>query len=650
MRTRPPAAIAVSGLGKRYRLQHQGQTTLKTAALRLFSRRSRPDEEFWALRAVSFEVRQGETLGIIGRNGAGKSTLLGLIAGTITPTEGTVRTNGRISSLLELGAGFHPDLTGRENIFLNGSILGLRRRDIAQRLDSIVAFSELERFIDHPVKHYSSGMFVRLAFSVAMEVDPDILILDEVLSVGDERFREKCRVRIGEFRRRGKTFLIVSHDMDTIQTICDRVLVLDRGADRARGRADPRRQRVPRHQRPRREAERGPEMREWGTREAVILGVSLRDARGDRLTTLGAREGFTAEVRWRASRRIEDPVFGFALCDGEGRLLYGTNTAIDGCTIPAIEGDGAIEFEVESIPFQRGRYYLTFAIHSRDHKTFHRLDNCSRRHRDARRRARRHGAARGAVDNSRVGRLVTDRNPRRARARLRACGLAIIAAVSGPGSRLGPRHDLRERNLRPGQRHPGRAARLCLLVHQRRERRAAHLRGRTDLRLHHRPALGAAAARGGARGVRVVFDSGNFAGEVVKEVEVRSNDPARPSVTLRVKALVEPEIDFEPRVVTFDDVRAGAVLKQVAILTNRRADPVRVLGWRRSPRPTAACSPPGATGRSPWCSSRGTGWRSTWFSPLRERSRWRSPASASWRSRDRASGSFSLKLLALPSR
>jgi ABC-type polysaccharide/polyol phosphate transport system ATPase subunit len=186
------SAIAVENLGKRYRLLHQGQTTLKTAALRLFSREAR-GEEFWALRRVSFDVRAGESLGIIGRNGAGKSTLLGLIAGTITPTEGTVETNGRISSLLELGAGFHPELTGRENVFLNGSILGLRRREIARRLDAIVAFSELERFIDQPVKHYSSGMFVRLAFSVAMEVDPDILIVDEVLSVGDERFREKCR-------------------------------------------------------------------------------------------------------------------------------------------------------------------------------------------------------------------------------------------------------------------------------------------------------------------------------------------------------------------------------------------------------------------------------------------------------------------------
>lgn len=369
-----PSAIAVTGLGKRYRLAHRGESTLKTAMLRLLSRGAPPAEEFWALRRVSFAVRRGETLGIIGRNGAGKSTLLGLIAGTITPTEGTVETTGRISSLLELGAGFHPDLTGRENVFLNGSILGLRRRDIVRRLDAIVAFSELERFIDLPVKHYSSGMFVRLAFSVAMEVDPEILIVDEVLSVGDERFREKCRVRIGEFRRRGKTFLIVSHDMDTIQTICDRVLVLDRGetvledvparavneyhAINAPGEGE------------------GPAVREWGTREAEILGVELRNPRGEEIATLGAREGFTASLRWRASRRIDDPVFGFALSDGEGRVLYGTNTAIDGCTVPSIAGEGTLSLEVESLPLLRGRYYLSFAIHSRDHHTFHRLDNC----------------------------------------------------------------------------------------------------------------------------------------------------------------------------------------------------------------------------------------------------------------------------------
>jgi ABC-type polysaccharide/polyol phosphate transport system ATPase subunit len=366
-------AISVSDLGKRYRLLHQGQTTLKTAALRLVARRAR-GEEFWALRRVSFSVRRGETLGVIGRNGAGKSTMLGLIAGTITPTEGTVETDGRISSLLELGAGFHPDLTGRENVFLNGSILGLRRRDIRDRFDAIVAFSELERFIDLPVKHYSSGMFVRLAFAVAMEVDPEILILDEVLSVGDERFREKCRARIEDFRRRGKTFLIVSHDMDTIQAVCDRVLVLDRGETVLEDL--PARAVNEYHAINAQGGSEGPAVREWGTREAEILGIELRDLRGGEVAMLGAREGFTATLRWRAARRIEDPVFGFALADSEGRILYGTNTAIDGCRLPALEGSGAIVLEVEALPFLRGRYYLSFAIHARDHRTFHRLDNC----------------------------------------------------------------------------------------------------------------------------------------------------------------------------------------------------------------------------------------------------------------------------------
>ena len=367
-------AISVSNLGKRYRLQHQGQTTLKTAALRLFARGKPRGEEFWALRRVSFEVRRGETLGVIGRNGAGKSTMLGLITGTITPTEGTVETDGRISSLLELGAGFHPDLTGRENVYLNGSILGLRRREIRSRFDAIVAFSELERFIDLPVKHYSSGMFVRLAFSVAMEVDPEILIVDEVLSVGDERFRDKCRTRIGEFRRRGKTFLIVSHDMDTIQAICDRVLVLDRGETVLVDR--PARAVSEYHSLNALGGGEGPAMREWGTREAEITGVELSTARGGEAGALRGGEGFTALVRWRAARRIENPVFGFALADDDGKVLYGTNTAIDGPAIPAIEGVGAIALEIGPLPFLRGRYHLTFAVHSHDHRTFHRLDNC----------------------------------------------------------------------------------------------------------------------------------------------------------------------------------------------------------------------------------------------------------------------------------
>ncbi|HWR97870.1 MAG TPA: Wzt carbohydrate-binding domain-containing protein, partial [Candidatus Methanoperedens sp.] len=203
---------------------------------------------------------------------------------------------------------------------------------------------------------------------------PEILIVDEVLSVGDERFREKCRGRIGELHRRGRTFLIVSHDMDTIQAVCDRVLVLDRGEavlEAAPGRAV-----NEYHAINAAGAGEGPAAREWGSREAEIVGVDLRAQDGGELAALGAGAGFTALVRWRAARRLEDPVFGFALSDADGKVLYGTNTLIDGFPIPALEGSGEIALEIAPLPFLRGRYYLTFAIHSRDHRTFHRLDNC----------------------------------------------------------------------------------------------------------------------------------------------------------------------------------------------------------------------------------------------------------------------------------
>jgi len=370
-----PVVISVRGLGKRYRIRRQGQTTLKSAALRLLRRAPVREEEFWALRDVSFEVRQGEMLGVIGRNGAGKSTLLGLIVGTITPTTGEVETTGRISSLLELGAGFHPDLTGRENVYLNGSILGLRRADIARRFDAIVAFSELERFIDVPVKHYSSGMFVRLAFSVAMEVDPDILIVDEVLSVGDERFREKCRDRIGEFRRRGKTFLIVSHEMETIQSLCDRAILLERGETVLMDR--PVRAVNEYHVLNAPGPGEGPARRESGSREIEIAAVEVLDAAGRPAAAVNPREPLLVRMRWRARQPVDDPVFGFALADAEERTLYGTNTAIDGFALPRAAGEGVVELAIDSLPFLRGRYHLTVAVHDREHRVYHRLDNAA---------------------------------------------------------------------------------------------------------------------------------------------------------------------------------------------------------------------------------------------------------------------------------
>ncbi|MBI4496596.1 MAG: ABC transporter ATP-binding protein, partial [Chloroflexi bacterium] len=222
-------------VSKRFLLRHERPRTFQELAVGLLRLRPRAGEEFWALRDVSFTVEGGRTLGIVGRNGSGKSTLLKLLARTLRPTSGAVQAEGRVFGLLELGTGFHPDLSGRDNVFLNGSFLGLSRREMSRRFDEIVSFAELERFIDTPVKHYSSGMYMRLGFSVAVHVEPDILIIDEVLAVGDARFQEKCLGVLDRFRQEGRTLLLVSHDLDLVQRFCDRAVYLHQGAVRGLG-------------------------------------------------------------------------------------------------------------------------------------------------------------------------------------------------------------------------------------------------------------------------------------------------------------------------------------------------------------------------------------------------------------------------------
>jgi len=367
------AVITVRGLGKMYRLRHHGQTTLKSAALGLLGK-GPPRQDFWALRNIDFEVRQGETLGIIGSNGAGKSTLLGLITGTITPTEGEISSRGRVSSLLELGAGFHPDLSGRENIFLNGSILGLKKTDIRRKFDDIVGFAELEEFIDMPVKHYSSGMFVRLGFSVAMEVDPDVLIVDEVLSVGDEKFQEKCLHRIRQFIKAGKTLLIVSHSMETIQSMCDRTLLLNRGEqvvlDKP-GRAIHEYRNIGMY-----DEKEGLSVKEWGSREVEISGVSFRNGSGEETQRFLSGEPLRISIGYRAKERIVKPVFGFSVTSAEGHTVFGTNTQIENFEIPAVEGEGELGLDLSPLPFMRGKFFFSFSIHSDDHLTnYHRQEN-----------------------------------------------------------------------------------------------------------------------------------------------------------------------------------------------------------------------------------------------------------------------------------
>lgn len=229
-------AVDVESVSKKFRLYHERNQSVKSAILR---GRQSIHEDFWALNEVSFSVPQGSTFGLIGSNGSGKSTLLKCLARIYTPEKGSIRYNGRIAALLEVGSGFHPELSGRENIFLNGSILGMSRKEVAKKFDEIVDFSGVEAFIDQPVKNYSSGMYVRLGFSVAINVAPDILVVDEVLAVGDAEFQERCKQKFAQFRDEGKTVILVSHAMDMVQDMCDRVAWLRNGELVATGKAAP---------------------------------------------------------------------------------------------------------------------------------------------------------------------------------------------------------------------------------------------------------------------------------------------------------------------------------------------------------------------------------------------------------------------------
>lgn len=365
--------VDVHGIGKRYLLHPRGVQTVKAASLDWIRGRRAPKREFWALRDVSFRVHRGETLGIVGANGAGKSTLLSLVAGTRAATKGTIRTHGTIASLLELGAGFHPELTGRENVFLAGAIMGLSRAHMARRFDAIVEFADLSDFIDQPVKQYSSGMYVRLGFAVSMEVDPDILLLDEVLAVGDVAFQRKCLNRLDAFRKSDKTLLIVSHDLETVKKMSSRILFLDAG--RVQGLGDPEAM-VERFESHALAGSADGLGREWGTGEVRIESVELLNAQGEAATTYAWGDPLIANIHYRASEHIADPVFGFAIADAQGRLLYGNNSQIEGVTMQHVEGEGVVTLRIEQLMMGRGTYLLSFSVHSSDHKiNYHRLDH-----------------------------------------------------------------------------------------------------------------------------------------------------------------------------------------------------------------------------------------------------------------------------------
>lgn len=415
----------VTRVYQKYSARHRFQT-FKSAIVRgdLF-KSLRPDELVEAVSDVSFAVEKGQTFGLIGENGSGKSTILKMVAGIAKPSSGRISVQGKVSALIELGAGFHPEISGRENIFINGIMLGLSKKEITRKFDEIVRFAELEEFIEAPVKTYSSGMYMRLGFSIAINVNPEVLLIDEVLAVGDAAFVPKCLDRIDDFRRRKKTILFVSHDLSTVAKICNKVAWIKNGRIRMMG--DPKRvvdaymQDVTEEQEaeflerkeeaaaataleggaapasppaetipaavtpsetadtaasvpapaepaPSEEAAADDARREqrWGKREVEIRSVVLRNGRGEEKHVFHPGESLLIDLEIAAWEPVKDFVFGIGVFNSMGIMCYGTNTYIEEYEPVALSGDGRVVCRIEELPLINGTYYLDVAVHKRD--------------------------------------------------------------------------------------------------------------------------------------------------------------------------------------------------------------------------------------------------------------------------------------------
>jgi ABC-type polysaccharide/polyol phosphate transport system ATPase subunit len=369
-----PGEINVDGVSRRFRVHAREARTLKD----LFVQRGQTQAtDVWALHDVSLDVERGEAVGLIGRNGSGKTTLLRLVAGIIKPSAGEVRAEGRIGSLLELGAGFHLDFTGRENVFLNGAIQGLRRTDIKQRFDEIVAFAELEHAIDRPVRTYSSGMTMRLGFAIAAFLEADILLLDEVFAVGDEAFQRKCFGRIFAFKQAGGTIVFVSHDASAVERLCERSVFLDVGRVAFDG---PTREAVTRYRRALADdanpAERGAGLREWGSGEASIESAVLVGKEGsDRLQFLSG-EPFALRVAVDAPGGMPPPRLQLELRDDAGTLVAGHAVDLRGLGWAGGNGRRSVRFEIGELPLADGRFHLRLGLTDESgERLYHQLDD-----------------------------------------------------------------------------------------------------------------------------------------------------------------------------------------------------------------------------------------------------------------------------------
>lgn len=372
------ASIHVEGVGKRF-ARYPSQ---RAASFRQLVRQGwqRPVEHFWALRDVSFVLERGEMLGVIGHNGSGKSTLLRLLGGVMRPDVGHVRVEGRIGGLLQLGVGFHSDLTGRENVFTSGIIAGLTRREVAARFDDIVAFAELEDFIDSPLRTYSTGMRMRLGFATAVHTDPDVLLIDEVLTVGDLAFQRKCLARIEQYKAQGCAIVFVSHSLSEVQTHCEQTLWLRGGQVAALGASEvvigqysaemlaETRRRTP-SVGPVAVAHNGVSLRlnenRFGSLEMTIRAVRLLDAAGHETREIRRGEGLCVEITYEAPEQLEAPIFNVSISDQQGRSCFDVSTDAEGMSLPSLQGVGCVALNLDRLDLSGGDYFVNVGIYER---------------------------------------------------------------------------------------------------------------------------------------------------------------------------------------------------------------------------------------------------------------------------------------------